>query len=265
MSFSIVVPVRNEVDLIPKALPSYCAVSPGELIVCVDKPAPEDVVNVVGKVAKACGFEGNTRIVEVERRKDYAFHQAWVRRKGFLESRYDKILTTDIDVVINRNVLKAINLVGKNNVGLVSCSKNYPLKGFQKIWRSITREIVRMIYPIRFTGLYALWRPYWLDTEDEGIRSMQGTSQGSFGIIRTGEDTYLRDHMIKRHKIICLRDIGGKVLTFNNADLPRVQFESGRYFAANGYGLARILSKVFLYFQIHVLRGWLYERRMRSR
>ncbi len=161
-------------------------------------------------------------------------------------------------------MLKAVELVGKNNLGLVSCSKRYPYTGMKKIWRNIAQEIVRMIYPGRFTGLYAIWRPYWLDSEDEGIKKLQNPKQGNLGDVRTGEDTYLRDCMIKKHRVIYHRDVGAKVLTTNIADLPRIQFERGRYFASQGYGFMRILLKAFLYFQFHVLLGWLYEKRRRS-
>ena len=44
------------------------------------------------------------KILEVEKKNDYSFQQAWVRMKGFLEARNDVILTGDIDLYINRCV-----------------------------------------------------------------------------------------------------------------------------------------------------------------
>jgi hypothetical protein len=55
VEFSIVCPIRNEVDLISKMLPSFYAPNPSEVILCVDKPAPKDVTKVIGEVTKACG------------------------------------------------------------------------------------------------------------------------------------------------------------------------------------------------------------------
>jgi len=263
IQWSLVCPIKNEVDLITKTVPSFYAVNPSEVVLCFDNPPHKGAYEIAKKIADK-HKNISTKFLLVDRNPDFAFHQSWVRRKGFLEAKYDRILTSDIDLIINKKVLKAIELVGKNNTGLVSFSKRYPYQGIQKIWRNITQEIVRIFYPGRFSGLYAIWRPYWLDSEDEDIKKLQNPKQGSLGDVRTGEDTYLRDCMIKEHRVVYLKDVGAKVLTTNIADLPRIQFERGRYFASQGYGLIRILLKVFLYFQFHVLSGWVYERRRQS-
>ena len=261
--WSLVCPIKDEVDLITKTFPSFYAVNPSEVIFCFDNPPHKETYEIAKKIADK-HEDISTKFLFVDRDPEFAFHQAWVRRKGFLDAKYDRILTTDSDLMINKDVLKAIELVGKNNIGLVSCSKRYPYRGIHKIWRNITQEIVRMFYPVRFSGLYAIWRPYWLDSEGEGIKKLQNPKQGSFGDVRTGEDTYLRDCMVKKYRVVYLKDVGAKVLTINIADLPRIQFERGRYFASQGYGFIRVLLKVFLYFQFHVLSGWVYERRRRS-
>jgi hypothetical protein len=215
-------------------------------------------------VAVACDALDITRIVEVERDPEYKYHQAWVRRTGFRKAKYDRILTVDADLVINKKVLKAVELVGKDNIGLVSCSKKYPYKGIQKMWRMITQKIVNLVYPIRFTGLYAIWRPYWLDSEDEGIkrlRSQKKIMNGSFEEVVFGEDVYLHNCLIKKHKGVYLRDVGAVCLTADAQDKPYVQFQSGRYFASRNYNIFQILAKSILYLRFHVMLGWLYEKR----
>lgn len=264
VDFSIVVPVKDEVDLIPTTLSSYYAVNPSEVIICTDKPTPRKVRRVVQKVAVACDALDITRIVEVERDPEYKYHQAWVRRTGFRKAKYDRILTVDADLVINKKVLKAVELVGKDNIGLVSCSKKYPYKGIQKIWRMITQKIVNLVYPIRFTGLYAIWRPYWLDSEDKGIKRLRSPKKimdGSFEEVVFGEDVYLHNCLIKKHKGVYLRDVGAVCLTADAQDKPYVQFQSGRYFASRNYNIFQILAKSVLYLRFHVMLGWLYEKR----
>jgi hypothetical protein len=276
INFSIVVPVKDEVDLIPWTLPSYYAVNPSEVIICTDKPVPRNVRQVIRKVAVACDALDITRIVEVERDPDWNFHQAHVRRTGFKKAKHDRILTVDIDLVINRNVLKALKLLGKNDIGLVSCSKFYYPKSLLDLWRigatTFLRKIVhRILDPFMeitlFTGLYAVWKPYWLDSElEEKIKKHMNPKQFYRGeYVRevpadmnpTGEDTHLRDYMSKKHRCIYLRDIGAIILRDVYENVPYVQYMKGQYFRRRGRSLFVAIGRAFLRGEPHYLRGFL--------
>jgi len=283
--FSIVCPIKDEVDLIPVTLPSFYSVNPSEVILCLDKPAPKKVTKMIKKVAKACNAEDKTRIIEVERRPDYRFHQAWVRRKGFLEAENDIILTTDIHLIINRNVLKAVKLVGKNNIGLVSLSKfEYP-NSIISFLRMMSRGILKIIHKIikmgtvtGFTGLYCIYRPYWLDSEpEEGIKNLVNPKQKlrmgiriskDFEVYRdifpAGEDTYLRDCMEKKHRVIYLPDTGATVLTNPLESHPDIQYCKGIYFAFRGRKPLVSIGRALIRFEPYYLCGYLYGRRLLS-
>jgi len=276
IDFSIVVPVKDEVDLIPRTLPSYYAVNPSEVIICTDKPVPRNVRQVIRKVAVACDALDITRIVEVERDPDWKFHQAHVRRTGFKKAKHDRILTVDIDLVINRNVLKALRLLGKNDIGLVSCGKFYYPKSLPDLWRigtlTFLRKIVhRILDPFMeitlFTGLYALWRPYWLDSEpEEKIKRHMNPKQFYRGeyvgevpadMNPTGEDTHLRDCMSEKHHCIYLRDIGAIILRDVYENVPYVEYMKGQYFRRRGRSLLVAIGRAFLRGEPHYLRGFL--------
>lgn len=276
MNFSIVVPVKDEVDLIPRTLPSYYAINPSEVIICTDKPAPKEVRQVIKKVAVAWDAQDITRIVEVKRDPDWNFHQAHVRRTGFKEAKCDNLLTVDIDLVINSNVLKALKLVGKNNVGLVSCSKFHYPKSLVDLWRigatTFLRKFVhnildRLMGITSFTGLYALWRPFWLDSEpEERIKRHVNPKQfyrGEYAgkvptdVNPTGEDTHLRDCMSEKHLCIYLHKIGAIILRDVYEDVPYVQYMKGRYFRRRGRSLLIAIGRAFLRGQPHYLRGFL--------
>jgi hypothetical protein len=259
--FSLVCPVYKEIDLIPRSLPSFYKVNPSEVILCFDDPVPsKETYELCQKISRHYN-QIPTEFVLVKRNPEYKLHQAWVRRTGFRKAKYDRILTVDTDLVINKKVLKAVELVGKDNIGLVSCSKEYPHKGIQRMWLMITQKIVNLVYPVQFTGLYALWKPYWLDSEEEGVKRLEDMKQTlASSDIQTGEDTYLRNCIVKKHKVIYLKNVGATCLTFNSSDLPHVQWQDGRYFASQGYNLFRILLKVILYFRIYTLLGWMYEK-----
>jgi len=281
VKFSIVTPIKDEKHLIPRTLPSHYEVNPSEVVLCFDKPAPKDTLKVAKKVIKAYNAEEITKIIEVERNPEWAFHQANVRRTGFKEATYDRILTTDIDLIINRNVLKAVNMVGKEDVGLVSCGKfRYPnnLVGF---WRAMGYNVLRKSFVFlkkfqtgglkmsAFTGLYALYRPYWLDSEDEeGIKRFvnpkqvfRGETIPEGGVLwHAGEDTYLRDCMMKQHRVITLSDIGAVCLTDALEDAPDIQFEIGRYNATRARSMLGAIVHVVAYGHPHYFRGFIYEK-----
>jgi len=282
-SFSIVCPIKDEIHLVPITLPSFYSVNPSEVILCLDKPAPQNVVRIIKKIAKTCNAEDKTRIIEVERRPDYRFHQAWVRRKGFLESENDIILTTDIDLIINRNVIKAVKLVGKNNIGLVSLSKfEYP-NSITSFLRMMSRGMLKIIHKIikmgtvtGFTGLYCIYRPYWLDSEpEEGIKNLVNPKQKlrmgiriseNFDVYRdifpAGEDTYLRDCMERKHRVIYLSDIGATVLTNPLESHPDIQYCKGIYFAFRGRKPLVSIGRSLIRFEPYYLCGYLYGRRL---
>ena len=284
--FSIVCPIKDEVHLIPITLPSFYSVNPSEVILCLDKPAPRNVVETIRKVARKCNAEKITRIIEVERRPDYKFHQAWVRRKGFLEAKNNIILTTDIDLVINRNVLKAVRMVGKNNIGLVSLSKfEYP-NSIQTFLRMMSRGMLKIIHKIAkigtvtgFTGLYCIWKAYWMDSEPEegiknlvnpkeklrrGIRISKSDFEAYRDIFPMGEDTYLRDCMEKKHRVVYLSDIGAIVLTNPLESHPDIQYCKGIYFALKGRKLLVSIGRSLIRFEPYYLCGYLYGRRIKN-
>ncbi len=262
--FSLVCPVYKEGNMITNPLLSFYGLHPSELILCFDDPIPsEETYNSCREISRVHS-KIPTKFLKVRRNPEYKYHQAWVRRRGFMEAKYDRILTTDADLVVNSNVLKAVKMVGKENIGLVSCSKRYPSNGIRKVWLMITQKIVNLVYPVRFTGLYAIWRPYWLDSEDEGIKNLRSPKkhyEAKDSEVVFGEDVYLRDCLVKKHRAVYLRDVGAVCLTPDAADKQYVQFQSGRYFASKHYNIFQMLAKSILYLRFHVILGWLYEKR----
>jgi len=283
LKFSVVVPVKDEADLMRKTLPSYYSVKPSEVLICTDKPCPPQVRKTVNKVAEKCGATEITRIIEVPRDPSWKFHQAHVRRTGFHTASYDRILTGDIDLIINRNVLKAVQMVGKDNIGLVSLSKlEYPrdLMSFLRLMgKTFLQKYVHRFAKVggitatRFSGLYAIWKPYWLDSEpEEGIKNLvnpkqklrqgitnQWTLEDFYG---TGEDTYLRNCMIKKYRVVYLSDIGAINLRPALESHPDVQFLKGIYFALRGRNLIGALARTLFRLQPHYLCGHLYGKRL---
>ncbi len=267
--FSIVVPSReSDFHLINKNLVSYLTVSAEEFLLCVDddcsKEFIDNVNNLYEKLKKKYTDISSLRIIQVERRPDFQFHQAWVRRKGFLSAKNDYILTGDIDLFINKKVVKAIETVGQNDIGLASLQK-FPFQSnlrfsFITIWRMMYQTLIRATYRDVFTGLYALYRPYWLDTEDEKIKNLKNAKYAGLKGSMLGEDTYLRDCMEKKHKCAYLRYVGAVDHGIALHDNPRMQIALGRYYFQQGKSLLHAFLAGFLYAHPEAIVGYLYEK-----
>lgn len=274
IDFSIVIPVKDEDRLILANLPSWYALGSDDVIICTDKPAPGAVRQAVKRASEACHTAGVTRILEVERNPEYHFHQAWVRRKGFLSAKHRTILTGDIDLRVYQSCLRAIALVGKDGVGLVSLSKRRCRRGFtgnlrnfmEKLARTYARTIgTQKAGQAYFTGLYAIDREAWLDSEPvEGIKRLEDPKTAQLRLDSwggyAGEDTFLRDWMIKKHKVLYLSDIGADDERLGLEDSRFIQFKIGRKLAYDGKNLAWVLKHAIAHIRFHVIAGYIFER-----
>jgi len=265
-SFSIVIPVKDEFQLLRCSLPSCYRIDPDEVLICLDDPPHEETLREAGRIASKFGWSDRTRMIFIEKNPEYRFHQAWVRREGFRRAKHDRILTVDADLIVNENVLKALSLVGKDDIGFVSCLTLHSVGGRFGLWRAMGHRIASRLRPPALTGLYALWRPYWLDSEDEGIKLLENprTARVKGSLVLVGEDAYLRNCMQVKHRCIHLADIGGYSMRDDCNDRPNVQFELGRYYAEQGYSWSSVLLRSLAFARPHILRGYIRQKTARE-
>lgn len=249
--------------MIRRSLPSWLALGSDDVILSLDKPAPPVLLREIKRVAGVSSRADSVRTIETPREAGWAFHQAHVRRAGFREAAHDAVLTGDIDLIVRPGVRRLPELVGKNRVGLVSSARvPAPLRPSQAL-RACAFVLKQRLAPPKFSGLYAFWRPWWLETEDQGIRRLRTPTEAVYssagpGIV--GEDTYLYICMKRAYKCLFSNQIGAIGLSRNVEDLPREQFSWGRYMAGLGYnsaiGVATSIGFAYPYF----LKGYLYQR-----
>ena len=249
LKFSVVVPAHpKDIGIMPKTLPSYLALKPDEMLLCLDEPIPQDFFQIVAKITDEYSSCYKLRIVPVPKDSTWKDQQMRARRTGFMNAKNDRILTGDIDLVVNRNVFKALELLGKDDIGLVSCTKfRYPSnflhllrlmgENFLKLY---VHRFVKGLSVTTFSGLYAIWRPFWKDSEPieearnysmvkRKIRDGQPLRLSDLSV--AGEDTFLRDHMMKKRKVVYLPNIGGYVTSDPLDDTPLMQYVKGIYFS----------------------------------
>lgn len=269
MDFSVVIPVKDETDLIKQNLPSWCKLRPSEILLFFDWPCPQDCAEEAFRIGTE--FRVPIKILEVAQNPAYRFHQAWVRRSGFRAAKYDTILTGDIDLLIYPACLKAIELVGQENVGLVSLSKLRRRQGFvgglRNLMEHATRTYARVIRKrkaglVFFTGLYVIDRKAWLDSEPlEGIKGLEDPKTAPLRLDSwggyAGEDTFLRDWMIKKHRCLYLPDIGAVDTRLGLEDTRFIQLKIGRKFAHEKRSPLRVLLHTIIHVRPYVLVGYM--------
>lgn len=244
IQWSIVCPIKDEVDLITKTFPSFYAVNPSEVIFCFDNPPHKEAYEIAKKIADK-HKNIPTKFLFVDRNPEFGFHQAWVRRKGFLEAKHDLILTVDIDIILDPKVREYLSYI-KGNVKLVSFSKfSYPIS----LRKVVAWLIQKFYYHKSFTGLYAFSRSAWLETEDaESLKK----------IVR-GEDTHLHEALTRKYddKFIA----GIKNIVLRPAESRKYQYLMGwNRWKIRRASLWRVLISTFLYLRPYLLVGYLKAR-----
>lgn len=248
--FSIVVDIgEGDLELVPKTLPSWMSLGASDMVLCVDKPVSHELRSAI---EAASGGNPGVRIVEVPRDESWKFHMAMVRRTGFRSAIFDIILTGDIDILVNKNCLRAVSMVGKDDLGLVSLSKRRGGGTPGERFRNISRSFLRLTTgSIRFTGLYALYRPFWLDSEDpDAVRSapdprFPGLLSGEYPY--RGEDAILRDYMRQKHKVVYLPETGGEDFRLAFGDRRIGQSKMGMKYFLEGRKVSYVLLRSMIY------------------
>lgn len=261
--FSVVVPVSTkDLDMIPKTLPAYLKLQAGEIILCVDSPVDPALRQAIVSVGRG---DPRLRIVEVPADPSWKFHQALARRTGFRAASSDVILTGDIDVVVNSNVLRGVERVGRDNVGVANLQKEMR-SGPGDILRNMSRRVVRSIKREAFwSGLYALYRPYWLDTEDEEF-AKKVPHPAEYGVVLDqdkffssliglgnlttppyfGDETILKWAMFRKHKVVSLPFVGGVEIRKETARRREYQARQAVRIYLDGRSLAYVLLRAIL-------------------
>lgn len=125
---------------------------------------------------------------------------------------------------------------------------------------SISNSTLANFVRPNFSGLYALWRPYWLDSDDpEDAKKITNPKQVLKGepIVGevTSEDSFLMRKMREKHKVVFLPDVGavdfGSSATGSRS--PVWQYIDG----SKESSLFIALFKAFLYAKPFYLMGYL--------
>jgi len=103
--FSVLLPAHNEEELLPHSLPSIIKLNPTEILLMLDR-CTDDTAKVGKAIAKKYGFH-NLRLIAVNQETpDWKTRLAYLRYRGSTLAKYDRILFTSCDLVLDFEKIK---------------------------------------------------------------------------------------------------------------------------------------------------------------
>lgn len=240
MRFSVVMPVKNEANLLCYSLPSIYLLEPNEVILVME---PNEATLKVAKNIAGKFSQTETRmLILTEATPNWRNRHAYARRKGFMEAKNDTVLTTDVDKIVDPNVKQYLHLIGKNGVGLISFGEtSYPFD-----FKVFVDRIIQKFYGrSSFMGLYAFSKKAWLETE-----SLLSASR-----IFTSEDTHLHEWMKRKYRILFVTST--KNINLRPKESKTYQFLMGVERRRHGSSLLKVLVSSFLHLRPLTVLGFL--------
>ena len=163
--FSVVMPIHNEEKNLAFSLPSVFKLGPDEVILIFDR-CTDRSHEVATKLAEKFDYDARTRFIELnEPSPKWNYRVAFLFRYGYENTKNENILATAADVVFDSRVKHFFDLIGNDNIKLISFGlKHYPLN-----FQYFVRRLICVFFPQRaFSGVFLFSKSAWLETEDEG-------------------------------------------------------------------------------------------------
>lgn len=228
--WTIVLPVRDtdeEFSFLFKVIPAAIKLGPAEIIIGLDYPASQRIVQRVEEIAKKKNYVGKLQFVVVEKTSDWHFPLAKVVWQCYKAAHHDRIFSFDVDSVPVSSVLEGLDKVGVDNIAIYSFTKRLRINNMSDLIRHIFYRIRVMRSEYVFSGCYWVYRPFFFDTVDEH----------EYRDIYNGVDTYLTAKILRegKYRIVTSKKIGVKCMTLQNEDYPWRQFQVGIWLGADDF------------------------------
>ncbi|MEM4274769.1 MAG: hypothetical protein QXK74_01265 [Candidatus Nitrosocaldaceae archaeon] len=225
--FTIVVPIRNteyEYNFMIRTLPSAFNLEPEEIIIGLD-PNSERIKERALLLATKYSYNGSLEFIEPQIDRSWKFRLAHLTYEMYKAASNDIILHYDIDNILLKRVLRGLDYIKKDYTICVSFTKRFLIKNLQDLVRYAGYRINVYYNELSFAALYYIYRPYFFDLIDIN----------EYKDISNGIDSYLVHKILnnEKYKLITLKEIGCKCLTYQNEDYPWRQFQYGFWFGSN--------------------------------
>lgn len=164
MNFSVVTPIHNEAKRLPYSLPLIYQIEPEEVILIFDR-CTDRSLQVAKEISQKFGYQSRTKFIELNQESPgWNRRLAFLYRYGYRIARNDIILTVDADIILDKRVKNYLNMIGKNEIRLISFSfipYPYTIQFF-------IGKLISLLSPKKGeSGIHFFSKQAWLETEDE--------------------------------------------------------------------------------------------------
>lgn len=192
MSFSVVVPIHNEVSYLPGFMDSLRDLKPDEAIFILDRCTDGSTEYVKRRILTLPLIK--SRVVEVSDKDGDKWKRrvGYLRRLGYHLTSNDIILTCDADMILDPTIAQYTKLIDNKvkYVGFGYFDKPLNIK-------SILRNLYPVILPIEpYSGLYLFSQKAWVETEDLDEARKKGAEDAHLKLAI--ESKYMTKHVITK-------------------------------------------------------------------
>lgn len=207
-----------------KSIPSAIALNPTEFIIGIDEPSSSDLENYIRNICKSTHLK-NVRLIRVPVSSDWNFQLAHTIWECYRACTYDKVLAFDVDTEIRKTVMLGYDIIGTDNIAVVSFTKRLLTKTVRDRARYAAYRMRVRAASYVFAGIYWVYKPFYF----------ANVKKTELQKIRNGIDTYMAQAIMdkKTHRIVTRKEIGVSCMDYENEDYPWRQFADGIWFFAN--------------------------------
>jgi glycosyltransferase involved in cell wall biosynthesis len=260
--FSVVMPIHNEAELLKLSLPSVLRLDPTETILLFDN-CTDDSYNVAVQITKRMNYFEKTvfKIVTAQEGSGFSFRPTFLRRMGYLMAKYNKVLKTDADLILDFKIKNYIPMLGNDDVRIINFEYlDFPISYRHMIKRFLEKMKIPLPQSERWLGgnvLFCLedWKQAFSERQKDQNRRIDLSK------VARGEDTLF-------HKLLISGQTNKSIIVLTNTlHLRPVESPTRHYLRGQiSWNVAQrpfrlILVQAIIFNRLKMINGYLDAKR----
>jgi glycosyltransferase involved in cell wall biosynthesis len=260
--FSVVMPIHNEAKLLKFSLPSVLRLDPTETILLFDN-CTDDSYNVAVQITKRMNYFEKTvfKIVTAQEGSGFSFRPTFLRRMGYLMAKYNKVLKTDADLILDFKIKNYIPMLGNDDVRIINFEYlDFPISYRHMIKRFLEKMKIPLPQSERWLGgnvLFCLedWKKAFSERQKDQNRRIDLSK------VARGEDTLF-------HKLLISGQTNKSIIVLTNTlHLRPVESPTRHYLRGQiSWNVAQrpfrlILVQAIIFNRLKMINGYLDAKR----